>query len=227
MTLLAAFQIVLGRQTGQEDVVVGTDVANRNRFETEGLIGFFVNQLALRTDLSGNPSFRALLRRVRQTVLDAYEHQDLPFEKIVAEVAPVRHADRSSLFQVKLVLQNASREQIELPGLTVNQFSSDNGTSKFDILLNVDEEGDSLVCSNQYDSDLFDASTMRSLMCFYHAALSIIALEEPLRDAPKNDLFREINQQARRSLVEKPRRPRSARRTGVDLSAGQEMEQPA
>src|SRR5581483_8742217 len=104
MTLLAAWQVLLGRYAGQQDVVVGTDVANRNRLETEGLIGFFVNQLVLRVDLSGDPSFRELLSRVREATLGAYAHQDLPFEKLVEELAPAREMNRNPLFDVKLVL---------------------------------------------------------------------------------------------------------------------------
>src|SRR5205085_6750510 len=141
-------------------VVVGTDVANRDRLETEGLIGFFVNQLVLRTDLTGNPSFRQLLQRVRHTVLHAYDHQDLPFDKIVEELAPVRDPDRSPLFQVKLVLQNASQEHFLVPGLTVQRLSSSSATAKFDLLLNIIEADDGLVGSSEYDSDLFYALTM-------------------------------------------------------------------
>src|SRR6185369_128927 len=105
--LLAAFQLVLGRHADQEDVVIGTSVANRNRMETEGLIGFFINQLVLRTPLSGNPSFRELLSRVRETTLAAYAHQDTPFEKLVEELAPRRDPSRTPLFDVKFVFQNA------------------------------------------------------------------------------------------------------------------------
>ena len=105
MTLLAAFKILLHRYTSQDDLVVGTPIANRNRLETEGLIGFFVNTLVLRTDLSGNPSFRELLRRVREVCLAAYSHQDLPFEKLVEELHLQRDLSRNPLFQVMFVLQ--------------------------------------------------------------------------------------------------------------------------
>jgi hypothetical protein len=122
MVLLAAFQTLLYRYSGQEEIVVGADIANRNREEIEPLIGFFINQLVMRTDLSGAPTFRELLQRVREVCLGAYAHQDLPFEKLVEELQPERDPSRSPLFQVKLVLQNASTgEKLDLPGLTLTQ----------------------------------------------------------------------------------------------------------
>src|SRR5262249_24325023 len=127
MTLLAAFQIVLGRYAGQDDVVIGTDVANRNRLETERLIGFFINQLVLRTNLSGNPTFGEILRRTREITLAAYAYQDVPFEKLVEELAPGRDLSRAPLFQVKLVMQNVRRESIELAGPEIEQYSVDLG----------------------------------------------------------------------------------------------------
>jgi hypothetical protein len=104
MTLLAAFQALLARYSGQDDIAIGTDIANRNRAEIEELIGFFVNQLVLRTNLSGNPTFRAVLWQVRGICLDAYAHQDLPFEHLVADLQPARHLNRTPLFQVKMIL---------------------------------------------------------------------------------------------------------------------------
>src|SRR5205807_3706128 len=117
MTLLASFQALLARYTGQEDIVVGTTVANRTRAETEGLVGFFLNTLALRGDLSGDPTFRELLARARETALGAYAHQDLPFEKLVEELHPQRNLSHSPIFQVALVLQNAERGGLELGGV--------------------------------------------------------------------------------------------------------------
>ena len=116
MTLLAAFQTLLCRYSGQEDIVVGIRIANRNRAEIEGLIGFFVNTLVLRTDLSGDPPFRQLLGRVREVCLGAYAHQDLPFEKLVEQLQPERDLSRQPLFQVFLVLQNTPQPRLSCPG---------------------------------------------------------------------------------------------------------------
>src|SRR2546425_12822323 len=144
MTLLAAFQTLLCRYTNQEDIVLGTPIANRTRRETEDLIGFFVNTLVMRTDLSGNPSFPELLRRVREVALQAYAHQDLPFEKLVEELRPERDRSHSPLFQVMFILQNAPREPFELPGLTVSPLTVDSGTAKFDLTLSLTEGADGL-----------------------------------------------------------------------------------
>ena len=114
---------------------MGTPIANRNQTEIEGLIGFFVNTLVLRTDLSGNPTFRDLLKKVRNACLDAYAHQDLPFERLVEELQPQRDMSHSPLFQVMFALQNAPRQTLELSELTLNPFQLGNDTSKFDLSL--------------------------------------------------------------------------------------------
>ena len=116
MTMLAAFNVLLYRYTGQKDILIGTPIANRNRAEIEGLIGFFVNTLVLRAKIESDESFLSLLRQLRSTTLDAYAHQDLPFEKLVQELQPERDMSRSPLFQVMLVLQNAPQQAFELPG---------------------------------------------------------------------------------------------------------------
>lgn len=133
MTLLAAFQTLLYRYTGQTDIAVGTPIANRNRRELEDLLGFFANTLVLRTDLSENPTFKELLGRVKQVAVAAYAHQDLPFEKLVEELHPERNLSRNPLFQVVFALQNAPMEQLELPGLTLSPFQVETTTARFDL----------------------------------------------------------------------------------------------
>jgi amino acid adenylation domain-containing protein len=158
VTLLAAFQLLLNRYSGQEDIVVGTDVANRFPVETEQLVGFFVNQLVLRTDLSNNPTFRELLRRVQDVTLDAYEHQDVLFDKLVEALRPDRSRSRTPLFQAKLVLQNAPIEEFTLPGLTVQHVALEQGTqtAKFDLLLTTVESAHGLSVNVEYSTELFD-----------------------------------------------------------------------
>src|SRR6185369_10941736 len=137
MTLLAAFQALLYRYSGQEDVVVGSNIAGRNRKEIEGLIGFFVNNLVLRTDLSGNPTFRQILGRVRDVCLNAYAHQDLPFDWLVEELQPDRSLSHNPLFQVMFNLQNMPASNLELPGLTLTSLNVHTHTSRFDLTLNM------------------------------------------------------------------------------------------
>jgi amino acid adenylation domain-containing protein len=160
MTLLAAFQTLLYRYTGQDDIVVGSPIANRNRTEIEGLIGFFVNTLVLRTDLSGNPTFRDLLHRVRKMSLEAYDHQDLPFEKLVEELNPERDLNHSPLFQVLFALQNAPASPRELSGVVSTPIKLENDTTKFDLSLSMIERSDGLRGSWEYSTDLFDEATI-------------------------------------------------------------------
>ncbi|HSG38127.1 MAG TPA: condensation domain-containing protein, partial [Thermoanaerobaculia bacterium] len=135
MTLLAAWAVLLGRHAGQEDVLVGTPIAGRNHPGIENLIGFFVNTLVIRADLSGAPSFAEVLRRVRQTALDAYSHQDLPFERLVEELVAERDLSVPPLFQVLFTLQKAPRQEIQVPGLELSVASLSSGTAKFDLAL--------------------------------------------------------------------------------------------
>ncbi len=159
MTLLAAFAVLLSRLSGQDDVAIGAPIANRTRAELEGLIGFFVNTLVLRSDLSGDPSFRELLRRVRETALGAYAHQDLPFEKLVEELRPERHMSRNPLFQVALVLQDTRPVEHQLPGLVLRSGGGiDNRVSKFDLTLYAGETEPGGLAFD-YSTDLFDAAT--------------------------------------------------------------------
>jgi non-ribosomal peptide synthetase component F/acyl carrier protein len=174
MTLLAAFNILLSRYTNQHDILVGTDVANRNRRETEPLLGFFINQLVLRTDLSGDPTFRELLGRVRELSLEAYAHQDLPFEKLVEAVQPERHLSRSPLFQTKLVLQNVPTGAFELSDLALSTIEIENNTSRIDLTLAI-KDGDYLSGSLEYSTELFDESTVNRMLSHYTTLLESIA----------------------------------------------------
>ncbi|HKI01749.1 MAG TPA: amino acid adenylation domain-containing protein [Thermoanaerobaculia bacterium] len=160
MTLLAAFQILLGRLARTADVAVGTPIAGRNRRETERLIGFFVNTLVLRTDLGGDPPVRELLARVRRTSLDAYAHQDVPFERLVEELQPERDLSRNPLFQVLFALQNAPDAAFDLPGLSLRPLAEAAGeTAKLDLSLSLYEGEGGLRGSLELDTDLFDAAT--------------------------------------------------------------------
>lgn len=157
MTVLAAFQTLLYRYTGQEQILVGTPVAGRNRWETEGLIGLFVNSLPIRTLFSGNPSFRELLRQVRQSVIDAHANQDVPFEKIVETVNPERNLSHSPLFQVMFVFeQNLQHLWRPSSKLTISPLAIDNETAKFDLTLFLEETQNGLIGKLEYSTDLFD-----------------------------------------------------------------------
>src|SRR5262249_48118397 len=141
MVLLVALQALLHRYSGQDDIVVGSPIANRNRSEVEGLIGYFVNMLALTADLSGDPSLLELTRRVRDVALSAYEHQDLPLEKVIEALRPPRDPSRTPLFQVMFVLQNNQVPELGHPGLTLEALDLDEGTdtAKFDLTLSFAE----------------------------------------------------------------------------------------
>jgi aspartate racemase len=160
MTLLAGFEILLHRYSGQHDIVVGTPIANRNRAEIESLIGLFVNTLVLRTDLSNNPPLGELLARVREVCLGAYAHQDVPFEKLVEELQPDRNLSVNPLFQVWFVFHNTQSEPLQLSGLTINPVRVEKETVKFDVALVMWEEGQCLCGSLQYNKDLFDEPTI-------------------------------------------------------------------
>jgi amino acid adenylation domain-containing protein len=173
MVLLAGLQALLARFSGQEDVVVGSPIANRTRRELQGLIGFFVNTLALRTDLAGDPTFRALLRRVRDVCAQAYEHQDLPFEKLVAELRPRRDLSRTPLFQVMLVLQNLPETDLRLPtGLTLRPVDFDAGTARFDLTFIVGEREGRFAGAVEYNTDLYETATAARLAEAWQALLA-------------------------------------------------------
>ena len=175
MLLLGAWQVLLSRYTGAEDIVVGTPIANRQRGEVEGLIGYFVNALALRTDLNGDPTFRELLRRVREVALGAYLHQDVPFEKLVEELQPERALSHSPIFQVVFVLQNAPLGGLDLPGVSLEMLPADNATAKFDLTLNLQEAGEVIGGSLGYSTDLFEAETISRMVSHFLTLLEAIA----------------------------------------------------
>ncbi|MCP4655333.1 MAG: amino acid adenylation domain-containing protein, partial [bacterium] len=176
MILLAAFQVLLHGTTRQDDLAVGSPVANRNHSEIEGLIGFFVNTLLLRTQLaeapgSGPASFRELLARVREKALGAYAHQDLPFEKLVEELEPERSLSRQPLFQVMFVLQNAPERELELAGLHLSSLAIDVGTSRFDLTFILAERAGALYAWLEYSTELFDLTTIRRFLSHYRILL--------------------------------------------------------
>ncbi|HSK75928.1 MAG TPA: amino acid adenylation domain-containing protein, partial [Thermoanaerobaculia bacterium] len=187
MTLLAAWETLLLRATAQEDVVVGAPIANRNRAEIEGLIGFFLNTLVLRTDLSGNPGFEEALGRVRETALGAFTHQDLPLEQVLQAVHAERDAGRAAPFQVMFLLQNIPRQELSVPGLTFSLLESEHeaenlGTAIFEVGLTLTERpGEGLLASITYNALLFDEATIDRLLARYGLLLEGVAADPSRR----------------------------------------------
>jgi natural product biosynthesis luciferase-like monooxygenase protein/amino acid adenylation domain-containing protein len=178
MTLLASFQVLLARHSGQKDILVGSPIAGRTRAEAEALIGFFVNMLALRTDLSGNPSFQEVLQRVRRVCLAAYAHQEVPFEQVVEAVAPARDLSRSPIFQVVFVLNEASWWlEGEAAGLHLHQVEMESGISAFDLTWSVTTRGFGVV---EYNTDLFEKETISRLLAHWYELLYAI-VADPLQ----------------------------------------------
>jgi non-ribosomal peptide synthetase component F/acyl carrier protein len=224
MVLLAAFQALLGIAAGVREVVVGTDVAGRNRVETEGLVGFFVNQLVLRTDLAGNPSFRELLARVREVALGAYAHQDLPFDRLVEALRLPRRLQHAPLFQAKITLQNAPEiTPVELPGLRLQPLAAETTSSQLDLNLRVAAGTSGLRLSLEYDTDLFEAGAVDRLLSDFARVLAagaarpettLAELAADLAQAERERRERrdrEIEAADRRSLRGARRRPTAAR----------------
>ncbi|MEP0859278.1 amino acid adenylation domain-containing protein [Trichocoleus sp. DQ-U1] len=185
MTLLAAFQTLLYRYSGQEDILVGSPIANRDRAELESLIGCFVNTLVLRTDLARNPSFKELLVRVRKVAIDAYVHQDLPFEKLV-ELQSSRDLSYNPIFQVMFVLQNPSLSTVSLPELTLKTSEVESGTAKFDLFLSMIDTEQGLSGTLEYNTDLFNADTITRMLGHFQTLLEGIVAdpEQCLSDLP-------------------------------------------
>ncbi|MCB1021568.1 MAG: AMP-binding protein, partial [Acidobacteria bacterium] len=180
MTFLAGFAVLLSRYCGQSDIVIGAPVANRNRSELEDLIGFFVNTLAIRLDLSGDPSFSDLLAHVKERALEALGRQDAPFERIVEAIQPQRDRGRHPIFQTMLLVQNAPRAVLELPGLRLTPLEIDDGAAKFDLTLSLVESDGRLRCGLTYDVDLFDHATAERMLGHW-ATLMESAVREPER----------------------------------------------
>ncbi|WP_310422591.1 amino acid adenylation domain-containing protein [Chamaesiphon sp. VAR_48_metabat_135_sub] len=174
MTLLAAFQTLMSRQSGQEDFIIASPIAGRNRTEVEGLIGFFINTLLLNADLSGNPSFQALLGRVRQTALGAYAHQDVPFEKLIEELNPRRDLSRNPLFQVLFNMLNIEDLNLDLDGLTVAPIAIAEANSKFDLTLYVKEQDCQIHFDLAYNTDLFAPARMVEMLAQFEQLLTQI-----------------------------------------------------
>ncbi|MBV8201319.1 MAG: AMP-binding protein, partial [Acidobacteria bacterium] len=181
MTLLAAWNALLMRQTGQLDLVIGTPIANRHRLETEGLIGFFVNTLALRTDLSGNPRFRELLARVRDGALGAYAHQDLPLQKLVEELRPERGAETTPLFQVMFLHTRQEAAAPALPGVELRSLELAGEVARFELSLGVEQGDAGLLALLEYDAERFRSDTILRLLDHFAALLSGVAGDGELR----------------------------------------------
>jgi hypothetical protein len=180
MTLLAAFNVLLQRYTMQQDISVGTPIAGRHLPQLESLIGFFANTLVLRTSLSGDPTFREVLRRTREVALSAYANQDVPFEKIVEMLQPERDLSHSPLFQVLFGMQDISLTGFELAGLTVSVMGVEGSTAKFALSLDMWDEPEGLMGRLEYNTDLFDAATVAQMSIHFEALLESIA-ENPDR----------------------------------------------
>src|SRR5581483_4186962 len=201
MALLAGFQLLLSRYSAQEDIVVGTPIASRNRPEIESLIGLFANTLVLRTRVSPDLSFARLLERVKETALGAYANQDVPFERLVEELQPERSLSHNPLFQVLFSLQNAPRQAFELAGLQVRAMESNNAAAKFDLSLFLVENPEGIRGRLEYNTDLFDAVTVKRMLRHYQALLeaAVANPEMPVAELPllssdeRQQLVREWN----------------------------------
>jgi Condensation domain len=190
MVLLAGFAALLSRYSGQEDMLIGTAIAGRQRAELEKLIGFFVNTLVIRMDLRRNPSFRELVTRVRETMLGAYAHQDVPFEKLVEELQPERSLSNNPLFQVLMVMQNLPRGKVALEGLQLEWLEVEEVSAKFDLTLVAAEVEKGMQCTFLYSTDLFDGPTVAQMADRYEALLRDAAHGRYL--ALSNDKSREL-----------------------------------
>ncbi|GCF08359.1 non-ribosomal peptide synthetase [Dictyobacter arantiisoli] len=213
MILLAMFKILLHYYTGQDDLVVGTNIANRNRAETEGVIGFFVNQLVLRTHLSSDQSFRTILRKVKETALDAYVHQDLPFDLLLKELNPARDLSRTPLFQVKFELEHISIQENTLPNIKIEPVELEQRFTKFDLFLNMVEHDGNLFGSLEYRTDLFRAETIIRLLHLLEAIINQVATQPDILLQEIEAGLAEVDGDNRRGQ-EKERKQRNAQKLG-------------
>jgi amino acid adenylation domain-containing protein len=196
MLMLAAFKVLLNRYSNQDDIVVGTDIANRNRSEIEPLIGFFANQLVLRTSLAGNPTFRELLGRVREVTLGAYAHQDMPFEKLVEELAPERDLSRNPLFQVMFIFQNNPMPALEIGDLAIEPIEMMETTTAFDITLALNQTPNGEIRGSvRYSTDLFDVSRIDRMIGHYETLLRSIVTDADARLSALEMLTKEEHKQ--------------------------------
>lgn len=224
MTLLAAFQALLHRYTGQDDLLIGTPVSNRNRVEVEGLIGCFVNTLALRSTLSAASSFRDLLRRTRENVMQALAHQELPFEALVDDLQPRRDPSRTPLFQVMFIWQTAPTA-IQLPGLSLKTIPVDPGVAMFDLTIVVHDDEGQMTVTAEYNTDLYDSATIARMLRRFETLLDKVSAD-PTLDAARTPLIDEAER--RQMLVEwnSTALDYSRDRTVVDLIADWAAETP-
>ena len=181
MSLLSAYGVLLHRYSSQEDLIVGTPIAGRTRLETEALVGLFVNTLAIRMNCAGDPTFRELMKRVRGKALGAYDHQDVPFEKLVEELQPERTLSRTPVFQTMFVLQNTPSPPLEMRGLEVEKKDIDTGTAKFDVTMSITDRGDHTDGLLEYDSDLFEPATAARMAQHYRMLLEGIVADAGVR----------------------------------------------
>jgi amino acid adenylation domain-containing protein len=227
MVLMAAFQALLSRYSGQDQIVVGTDLANRTTPDTERMIGFFINLLAVRNDLSGNPTFRELLGRVREGLLEAYNHQEVPFPKIVQDIQPERSATHNPIVQVLFVMVNVPKARRELAGLRVELFDVPVTTSKFDIGVFVAERPDGLIGYWTYSTELFEQSTMQRMVRHFanllqsaviqpNTRLSMLAMLSPEELEQKNA----ANMQRKQSQIKKLK---STAPAAIGLPSGEDL----
>ncbi|NJK50531.1 condensation protein [Candidatus Gracilibacteria bacterium] len=209
-TLLAGFYILLNWYTKDDDIVIGTDVANRHLTETEDLIGFFINQLVLRANLSGNPTFQDFLMQVRQITLDAYAHQDLPFDKLVEALNPERKLSRSPLFQIKFVLQNTPIPSLELSALSVSVLDEvDNGTATLDLFIAIIEQKEGMLATVQYNTDLFNVDSIKQLLKDFEMVLNIIIKMPNYRLGEIIDDLNSFNKRQNKLKLEKQKKSRN------------------